>query len=73
MKTSLALALSVVLAAVTLTLGAPVTPISGTAVAGSPFPGTYCGVNFCPPKKHYGRCWQYRLIAGRWKRMYVCY
>jgi hypothetical protein len=51
MKTLLAIALTVAFAAATLTFGAPVTPISGTAVAGGPLPSTYCGQNFCPPKQ----------------------
>jgi hypothetical protein len=46
MKTSLAI---VLLAAVALTFGAPVTPISGTAVAGGGGPEKWCGAQICPP------------------------
>jgi hypothetical protein len=47
MKTAFAIALTLVLAAATLTFGAPVTPISGTAVAGPP--DQKCG--FAPGKQ----------------------
>jgi hypothetical protein len=53
MKTLLAIAL---LAAGMLTVGAPVTPISGTAVAGGNIgPQYWCGAVVCPPKKTYPR------------------
>jgi hypothetical protein len=48
MKTSLAIVLASVLAAATLTFGAPVTPISGTAVAGD----LKCG--YAPKQAPYG-------------------
>ena len=48
MKTLLAIAL---LAVATLTFGATVTPISGTAVAGGNMgPAYWCGAAICPPK-----------------------
>jgi hypothetical protein len=51
MKALLAIALTSVLAAATLTLGAPVTPISGTAVAGGNIgPQYWCGAAVCPPR-----------------------
>jgi len=50
MKTLLAIAL---LAAGMLTFGAPVTPMSGTAVAGGGGPDKWCGAAVCPPKKTY--------------------
>jgi hypothetical protein len=51
MKALLAIVLTLAFAAATLTFGAPVTPISGTAIAGGPLgPNTWCGQNFCPPK-----------------------
>ena len=49
MKTSLAIVLAFVLAAATLTFGAPVTPMSGTAVAGGGGPDKWCGAAVCPP------------------------
>ncbi len=48
MKTLLAIAL---LAAGMLTFGAPVTPMSGTAVAGGGGPDKWCGAAVCPPRK----------------------
>jgi len=51
MKTSLAIVLAFVLAAATLTFGAPVTPMSGTAVAGGGGPDKWCGAAVCPPKQ----------------------
>jgi hypothetical protein len=49
MKVVLAIALTSVLAAVSLTFGAPVTPISGTAVAGGNVgPQYWCGAPICP-------------------------
>ncbi len=57
MKTLLAIAL---LAAAVLTFGAPVTPISGTAVAGDAGPHKWCGAAICPtprpPWTYRGRC-----------------
>jgi hypothetical protein len=51
MKALLAIALTSVLAAATLTFGAPVTPISGTAIAGGNIgPQYWCGAAVCPPK-----------------------
>jgi hypothetical protein len=48
MKTLLAIAL---LAAGMLTVGAPATPISGTAVAGGNIgPQYWCGAAVCPPR-----------------------
>jgi len=51
MKTSLAIVLAFGLAAATLTFGAAVTPISGTAVAGGGGPDKWCGAAICPPKQ----------------------
>ena len=48
MKTLLAI---VLLAAGALTFGAPVTPMSGTAVAGGGGPDKWCGAAICPPKQ----------------------
>lgn len=48
MKTLLAI---VLLAAAALTFGAPVTPMSGTAVAGGGGPDKWCGAAICPPKQ----------------------
>ena len=51
MKTSLAIVLASVLAAATLTFGAPMTPMSGTAVAGGNIgPQYWCGAAVCPPQ-----------------------
>jgi hypothetical protein len=50
MRTLLAIALTSVLAAALLTFGAPVTQISGTAVAGPP--QTICG--YAPKQAPYG-------------------
>ena len=87
MKTISAIALAVVLTAATPIFSPPVTPISGTAIAGESLLRVHCGVSFRSSKKlitkketnvsdgdrHNGACWQYRHVAGRWKRMYVCY
>ena len=47
MKTMLSVALAVVLAAATLTFGAPVPPISAPAIAGGSGPDTWCGAPVC--------------------------
>ena len=56
MKTLLAIAL---LAAGMLTFGAPVTPMSGPAVAGASGPDKWCGAVICPtqapPGTHRGQ------------------
>ena len=52
MKTLLAIVLTSALAVATLTFGAPVTPMSGTAVAGGNIgPQYWCGAAVCPPKQ----------------------
>ena len=52
MKTLLAIVLTLVLAAATLTFGAPTTPIPGTAVArGNIGPQYWCGATVCPTPK----------------------
>ena len=56
MKTSLAILTIVLLAAAALTVGAPATPISGTAIAGGNIgPQYWCGAVICPPKPKRGR------------------
>lgn len=55
MQTSLAILTIMLLAAAALTVGAPVTPISGTAVAGGNVgPQYWCGAAICPPQTPYG-------------------
>jgi hypothetical protein len=51
MKTSLAILVTVLLAAATLTFGAPVTQMSGAAVARGSGPDKWCGAAVCPPKQ----------------------
>jgi len=46
--------LAILLASGLLTFGAPVKPISGTAIAGGGGPDKWCGAQVCPPKPHRG-------------------
>jgi len=59
MKTSLAILATALLAAAILTFGAPMTQMSGTAVAGAGGPDKWCGAAVCPsqhpPWIHRGR------------------
>jgi hypothetical protein len=87
MKVRSAIVPAVVLAVAAPIFGAPVTPISGTAIAGGPLLRTHCGIGVCSLNKvvtikgvnvsdgerHFGSCWQYRRVAGRLKRKYVCH
>ncbi len=59
MKTLLAI---VLLAAATLTFGAPITPISGTAVASAQ--NTWCGVFACSPKPTLSDVWSTGIVGA---------
>jgi hypothetical protein len=86
MKVRSAIMPAVVLAIAASIFGALVTPISGTAIAGGPLLPIHCGSGGCSLNKvvtrkeadlsdgerHFGACWQYRRVAGRFKRTYVC-
>jgi 1,4-dihydroxy-2-naphthoyl-CoA synthase len=86
MKVRSAIMPAVVLAIAASILGALVTPISGTAIAGGPLLPIHCGSGVCSTNKvvtrkeadlsdgerHFGACWQYRHVGGRFKRTYVC-
>jgi len=85
MKVRSAILPAVVLAIASI-FGALVTPISGTAIAGGSLLPIHCGSGVCSSNKvvtskeanlsdgerHFGSCWQYRRVAGRFKRTYVC-
>ena len=72
MRISFAIVPATVLAATAMLISSA--PISGTAIAcGFHGKKTVTRKEATVSERDRGRCWQYRHIAGRWKRVYVCH